>query len=34
MQMIYNILAVLLVILAIPVFIVRAIREIGFVERL
>ena len=34
MQMIYNILAVLLVILAIPVFIVRAIREKGFVERL
>lgn len=34
MQIIYNIAAILLVILAIPVFIVRSIREKGFVERL
>ncbi|SMC38720.1 3-deoxy-D-manno-octulosonic acid transferase [Sporomusa malonica] len=34
MYLIYNILAVLLVILAIPVFIVRSIHERGFAERL
>ena len=34
MQIIYNIAAIILVILAIPIFIVRAIREKGFVERL
>lgn len=34
MQIIYNIVAIILVILAIPVFMVRAVREKGFVERL
>lgn len=34
MQIIYNIVAILLVIIAIPVFIARSIREKGFVERL
>lgn len=34
MQIIYNILAVLLVIMVIPVFLVRSIKEKGFIERI
>ena len=34
MQLLYNIAAILLVIVIIPVFMVRAVREKGFVERI